>query len=302
MSGFAIAALRAVLVVVMYVPAFALAQEDVVVKRLEIVQPRTFGYQLGDKFERRISFLVHEPYVLDTEALPEPGKLNTWLAIEAPDIRQNAMGSYTRMQLRLIYQVTNVEPGITQVPVPHHDLVFTDGKKQTKVLVPAIRIDLNTVTDPRATDLQADQPPRKLLQRYKLLALYGALLLVALAGLAWRYFGFTLADKQRPFTQTWKRWRRRRRAQDEATTIAALRDIHQAFNDTAGKTVFAETLDTFFTEHRHFDQLRQPINDFFIYSRAVFFAAGDDEQATQYTSAQLVDFLRQCSDAERGLH
>lgn len=282
-------------------PGLALAAEDVVIKGLEIVQPRTFGYQLGDKFERRISFLVHEPYVLDTDALPEPGKLNTWLAIEAPDIRRNAMGSYTRMQLRLIYQVTNVEPGITQVPVPHHDLVFTDGKKQTKVLVPAIRIDLNTVTDPSATDLQADQPPRLLPQRYQHLALYAGVLLIALAGLAWRYFGFTLADKRQPFTQTWKRWRRRRYARDEATTVAALRDIHQAFNDTAGKTVFAETLDAFFAEHKQFDPLRQPINDFFIYSRSVFFAAGMRESATQYTPAELVDFLRRCSDAERGL-
>ncbi len=293
--------MRAVLVVVLCVPTVARAQEDVVVKRLEIVQPRTFGYQLGDKFERRISFLVHEPYVLDTAALPEPGKLNTWLAIEAPDIRSNAMGSYTRMALRLVYQVTNVEQGVTQVPVPHHDLVFTDGKKQTKVLVPAIRIELNTVTDPRATDLQADQPPHKLPQRYKFLALYAGILLIALAGLAWRFFGFTLADKQRPFTQTWRRWRRRRYARDEATTVAALRDIHQAFNDTAGKTVFAETLEPFFTDHPHFAPLRQPINDFFIYSRAVFFAAGDVEPATQYTPAELVDLLRQCSDVERGL-
>jgi len=301
MACCAIAVLRAALVAAVLLPGFAIAADDVVVKQLEIVQPRTFGYQLGDKFERRISFLVHEPYELDTAALPEPGKLNTWLAIEAPDIRHNAMGSYTRMQLRLIYQVTNVEPGITQVPVPHHDLVFTDGEEQTKVLVPAIRIDLNTVTDPRGTDLQPDQAPRVLPQRYGFLVLYAVVLIIALAGLGWRYYGFTLADKNQPFTQTWKRWRRRRGARDEATTIAALRDIHQAFNDTAGRTVFAETLDAFFVEHAHFDPLRQPIYDVFIYSRAVFFAAGDGDPNRQYSPAQLVDFLRACSDAERGL-
>ncbi len=301
MSGLANVARRAALIVLVLLPVVAVAAEDVVVKRLEIVQPRTFGYQLGDKFERRISFLVHEPYVLDTGALPEPGKLNTWLIIEAPHIQQNALGSYTRMQLRLVYQVTNVEPGITQVPVPHHDLVFTNGKKQTKVLVPAIRIDLNTVTDPRASDLQADQLPRLLPQRTEYLALYAAVLLVALAGLAWRYFGFTLADKQQPFTQTWKRWRRRRRARDEATTLAAMRDIHQAFNATAGKTVFAETLDAFFAEHRQFEPLRVPINDFFACSRNVFFAAGNGEQVARQTPAELVEFLRRCSDAERGL-
>lgn len=277
------------------------AAEDIVVKRLEIVQPRTFGYQLGDKFERRISFLVHEPYVLDTDALPEPGKLNTWLAIEAPRIQRNAMGSYTRVQLRLVYQVTNVEPGITRVPVPHHDLVFTDGEQRTKVLVPAIRIDLNTVTDPGATDLQSDQAPPLLPQRYEYLAASAFVLLVALAGLAWRYFGFTLTDKRQPFTQTWKRWRRRRGTHDDAMTLAALRDIHQAFNDTAGRTVFAETLDAFYAEYRHFDPLRQAIDDFFLHSRAVFFAAGDGEPATRYSHAELVDFLRRCSDAERGI-
>lgn len=278
-----------------------IAADDVVVKRLDIRQPRTFGYQLGDKFERRISFLVHEPYVLDTEALPEPGKLNTWLAIEAPDIEQNAMGSYTRMQLRLVYQVTNVETGVSQIPVPHHDLVFTDGAEQVKVLVPAIRIELNTITDPRGTDLQADQAPQPLARRYDLIVLYAGVLLLALAGLGWRYYGLTLSDKKQPFTSAWKRWRRRLGAADEETTVAALRDIHQAFNETAGHTVFAESLDEFVSEHAHFAPLRQPINDYFAHSRAVFFAAGDNAPAAHYSPAELVDFLRACSDAERGL-
>ena len=282
-------------------PAVAFAADDVVVKRLDIRQPRTYGYQIGDKFERLITFLVHEPYVLDTEALPEPGKLNTWLAIEAPDIEQNAMGSYTRMQLRLVYQVTNVETGVAQIPVPHHDLVFTDGTDQVKVLVPAIRIELNTITDPRSTDLQADEPPQALTQRYDLIVLCAAVLLLALAGLGWRYYGVTLSDKKQPFTSAWRRWRRRLGSADEETTVAALRDIHRAFNDTAGRTVFAETLDEFFREHAQFAPLRQAVNDYFNYSRAVFFAAGDNAAVTQYSPAELVEFLRACSDAERGL-
>ena len=295
------AALRGVFLAIVLSPGQAFAADDVVVKRLDIRQPRTFGYQLGDKFERRITFLVHEPYVLDTEALPEAGKLNTWLAIEAPDIRQNAMGSYTRMQLRLIYQVTNVEPGITQVPVPHHDLVFTDGTEQVKVLVPAIRIELNTITDPRSTDLQADQPPQLLVQRYNFIMLYGVVLLLALAGLAWRYYGITLSDRKQPFTQAWKRWRRRPGPRDDEAYRAVLRDIHQAFNETAGRTVFVETLDVFFIEHGHFVPLKQAVSDYFVHTRAVFFAENDGRPAEQYPPGQLLDFLRSCSDAERGI-
>jgi mxaA protein len=294
-------ALRVALFVVALLPGQGFAGDDGVVKHLDIRQPRTFGYQLGDTFERRIQFRVHESYVLDTEALPEAGELNTWLAIEAPEIRQKAIGSDIRMQLRLIYQVTNVEPGITQIPVPHHDLVFTDGTEQVKVLVPAIRIDLNTITDPRSADLQDDEPPQLLTQRYDSMALYAGSLLVALAGIAWRYHGMSLSDKKQPFTHAWKRWRHRRGPRNDEAYIAALRDIHQAFNETAGRTVFAETLDVFFDEHTHFAPLRQSVGDYFIHSRAVFFAENDAGSAEQYSRAQLIDFLRACSDAERGL-
>ena len=298
---FVSATLRAALIGAALLPGQLFAANDGVVTQLEVQQPRTFGYQVGDKFERRIDFIVRDPYALDTEALPEPGKLNTWLAIEAPDIRQKAMSGDTRVQLRLIYQVTNVEPGITQIPVPHHDLVFTDGTEQVKVLVPAIRIDVNTITDPRSSDLQADEPPQLLTQHYGLLALYAGLLFAACAGLAWRYFGMSLSDKKQPFTRAWKHWRSRRGLRSEEAYVAALRDIHQAFNETAGRTVFAETLEVFFAEHAHFAPLRQSVNDYFIHSRAVFFADNDAGSVEPYPPAQLIDFLRACSDAERGL-
>ena len=52
--------------------------DNVAVERIEVSQPRKFGYQLGDLFERQLSLRLRRPYEFVEDSLPQPGRLNRW--------------------------------------------------------------------------------------------------------------------------------------------------------------------------------------------------------------------------------
>ena len=87
----------------------------------------------------------------------------------------------------------------------------------------------------------------------------------------------------------------------DAPRAESLRAVHQAFNQTAGRTVFLESLEDFFTEHPRFVSERAAINAFFSHSRAVFFGDRTAPGQHPFTRAQLLTLCAACRDIERGL-
>ncbi len=269
-------------------------------ERLDIRQPRTFGYQIGDKFERVLTLQLRKPYHLVVEALPAQGKLTRWLVIEAPQLIQEALGAATLYEIRLTYQIVNIHPELQDIAVPHHYLRYTDGHSTGQALIPATRVGVSVLRKASAGEFQPDHPPWPLRFPYVRPILLGCLFLSALLGVASLHWGFPLLAQPRPFTQAYRRLRQVRQGGADSTREALL-IIHQAFNATAGKTVFAETLAEFFEVHRRFAPLRQPITEFFLRSRKVFYGGLAESQAPPYSRAEIAAFVQRCSDLERGL-
>jgi mxaA protein len=80
-----------------------------------------------------------------------------------------------------------------------------------------------------------------------------------------------------------------------------LQSIHRAFNETAGRIVFTESLDEFFNDHDQFAPLQHPIDEYFTHSRRYFFAGITDDQGSRYSRSELIAFVQACRDIERGL-
>lgn len=87
-------------------------------------------------------------------------------------------------------------------------------------------------------------------------------------------------------------------AHAEADGREACRALHAAFNQTAGRTVFAEAIDAFVEQAPRFAALKGDIRTFFVRSEAAFFA--DPAAAHAPPRDWLLAFARACRDVERG--
>lgn len=271
-------------------------------EQLDIRQPRSFGYQIGDKFERFIHLQLRKPYELEISALPTQGRHTMWLALEAPHIEQKNLTASTQYKIILSYQIVNIDPEVRNISVPELYLQYTNGKDAFKLLVPASWVGVSVLHDHQRGYLQADRIPSLLPQAYLRSIVFGSLLVAALAGLIFLHWGLPALTKTHPFVTAYRGLRKlRHRPWDDECYRDALRNIHQAFNDTAGRTVFAERLTEFFNDHNRYAPLKQSINDYFTHSRRYFFESENDDQIFQYSLSELVSFVQECRDIERGL-
>jgi mxaA protein len=284
---------------ILLLAATAAIADDSVVGEFEVVQPRGFGYLLGDHIERTVTMSVRAPYQLDRTALPAPGRIGDWLELAPPRVESERDGSLTRYVIHFVYQLVNIDPAFGEISIPHHELVYGHDDDSGKVLVPAVRVGVAPLRAPGQDELQPARPPPPLDFNPTPLAGYTALTVLACGALAWLRWGLPGGARTRPFAAAARELATLRRHGDDAESHgAALRAVHRAFDATAGHTVFADALDGFFVEHPRFAALRDPITLCFAHSRRYFFAGGARDDLTL---DELVTLVERCRDVERGL-
>lgn len=275
---------------------------DPALEQIDVTPPRGFGYLIGDKFTRVVDLRVRKPFRLQTEALPSRGRVTHWLAIDAPDIDEQALQGSTQYRLEFTYQLINISPAVKDIALPQQVLQFTDGTATEQTFVPPGRVRVGVITDFAQADVRPDRPPANLPKPAARLMAWSALLLAAVAGLASLRWGFSLGQPRRPFALARRRLGRQRgQAWTEATYVAALREVHRAFNSTAGRTVFGESLAVLFEQAPRYAALARDIETFFARSRAWFFSEHGDVPRFEYSGAELAAFVARCADVERGL-
>ena len=279
----------------------ALAAETVV-ERLDIQQPRSFGYQIGDRFERTVTLQLRHPYRLLVDTLPAAGRLTEWLACETPQLAQTNLGGSMRYDIRLIYQIVNISPDLHDIALPHHELRYGDGKETLTLLIPAWRVGVAALHLGTGGQMQGDRVPWSLPLPYFRPILCATVLLLSVLGLGYLHWGLPVPATHQPFTRAyWQARKWRQQGWDDERYRAALLLIHKAFNETAGKTVFADALAAFFDDHLQFASARQPVTDFFLRSRRYFFAGTRPDDGERYSYQDMVAFVQLCSNIERGL-
>ena len=272
-----------------------------VVEQLEVQQPRGFGYLIGDKFKRVVDFRLRKPYRLDATSLPVAGRLTHWLAMETPQVEQQDTNHSTQYRIQIIYQLVNISPDEQDISLPEHRLQYGDGKEILQALVPATRIRVSVISDFGHDDLRPDRAPTVMPPHYTRMGALGVILVGALAGLATLRFGFLFGQGRAPFAQARRALTKyRTQGWDDARYGEALKGVHQAFNATAGKTVFGESLEVFFVGNARYAVLDHKIREFFTRSSAYFYAAGSREQRFAYSPAELFNFVEACCEVERG--
>lgn len=272
---------------------------NIAVERLKITQPREFGYQLGDLFERHLSLRLRRPYQFVEASLPPPGRLNRWIAFHSYDLEASNEGASIAYEITLRYQVANVEKTITDAGVPSHQLKISNGDETLTFLVPPSRTTIAPFGNNPSAELAADKVPELVPLETNKLVILGAVFLTALIGVWWFHWGMYRRKNTAPFHYCYRQLKSFRNQPLSGQDYARiLREIHHAFNQTAGKAVFPESLGEFITKHQSFAPVRAQIDEYFAHSNDYFF--GDSQVETErYSTQQLRDFLQRCCKAER---
>lgn len=273
------------------------------VKRIEIIEPRPFGYVIGDTLTRRIVLEIAGGASLDVERLPKPGRVSSWLEL----VEVTAGGRGAQQEVELVYQIFNSAPEVSTRALPALDLPFRTAAGTAVHPVPKFLFTTGPLTPEYVAardgleEMRPDAPPLPLsTSTVRLrLGLYSFGLAAIALYFVYAYVGLPFLPRSRgPFARALRAVDAAVRARDEQQARrAALQAVHRAFDETARGTVFGEHLDRFFAEHERYAPLRPQVERFFAASQREFFGSG----AAELSLAWLAAFTRDLRDRERGV-
>lgn len=278
---------------------------------VNIYEPRTFGYFIGDMLERDVQVVTSGNTELFTAALPRPGPLTYWLDLVSIDHTEREADGRRIYDIKLKYQIFYSAIEATELDIPAFPLKFKnptsvapdetapndseEAAKKYSASVPALRLTLSPLRNLVLNDLmpektkelsdvlrpnvQAHEIP--VASKEKMLAFSGLALLGCGLLLFWHYAIWPFKKRAgRPFTQA------DRQIRDllpygvgDASYREALLILHRAFDEAAGHRLFAEDASAFTREHPRFEGLAPRLKAFFESSRLYFF--GDDRRTAE---------------------
>lgn len=273
---------------------------------IELYRERDFGFVIGDLVQHTISLSVDKPWVLDRAHLPAPGPVNPWLEIADIQVSEYPAEKTTGYTIQVEYQLYRGVRKTEEFEIPGFPLRVRDGERVVQAMTPASKITAVPLIPPHlANEAITPRPPvppqlLPLETHYRIMGgLVTAIVIIAL--LLFLRPGFAgFRQRSHAFAAACRLLRRPRQAPPESTEFReALQTVHRAFNQTAGKTVFASRLDRFFEENPRFSPCRADTEKFFALSRQVFFGNPADIQLHECDLAWLKNLCRRYRKLER---
>jgi len=244
--------------------------------------PRSFGYTVGDRIERRIDITMASPWSLAQASLPKPGRINAWFELSQISLHSDPQRPGAPAELHLVYQLLNSPTQPTVLLLPRVALRFEGGAEPVEREVAPAEVFaaplLPAAAEKSSLDaLRADRKPEPipvdaLRRRLTIYPLAAALLLLSM--LVARQF----AQRRRagPFVRACRELRRIAHTPADASRAAsAMRVVHRALDETAGHSVFLDNVDSLFAS-AHRAPLRERTRTFLARSREQFFAGTGD--------------------------
>lgn len=237
----------------------------------EIVQPRSFGYVLGDVLEQRINLSgkIASSQLGDFEQLE---RVNNWLERISAEVDTDSDGQYW---LILRYQITNAVEQSTMITLPAVDIMLTDA---SQVNVESWLVAISPlIPEGETAGLPPLHPDRAATVKVsnqaseRLFYLLVTLLLVLLGWLGWWLWRQSRDAVRLPFARAQRELNRLPTDNLDENAEAWLL-LHHAINASAGRSIQARNIDQLFVKQPWLASLQTPIEAFFFASSARFFA------------------------------
>ena len=274
---------------------------------VQIEEPRAFAHFVGDVVERRLTITTPRPLSLATDSIPKAGRLSYAFELREANLTSKALAAGTRYELRLRYQIFVAPIDTETLDLPAFVLQFDGGARPEELRIDFAPVSIAPLTPSGLSvrkglgALRPDVIPPLLDTKPAIwrLAASAAVAALLLAYLGYVYLGLPfLGRRQRPFTRAYRQIRRLGTDAMGENFHLALKEVHGAFNDTAGGTVFKDGVDHFLAAQPRFGPLHSEIKKFFDRSRQEFFA--EDRQSAKEDIRWLRTLCRHCRDIERG--
>lgn len=281
-----------------------------------VADMRRATYVVGDVIERHVTVTAPAGAVLRATGLPRIGRQSVWLTLLSATVRDRG-GEPRRYDIDLRYQLTNAPTEVRSLALPAVHVRFApDGARPSKARLDAVTDEQSVRIAPilpahlalSAALIRPDRAPQPLSSVPGLLGVGLSLVLAGLIGAA--LLGEPLVRRYNgPFSRAYRQVRRAAAqaehvpAERERGYQQALRALHRAFDQTAGRVVFHDGLGAFLDQHGRFADLRDGAERFLRMSRREFFecptASGGDEAEVSHKLRWLVELARECRLRER---
>jgi mxaA protein len=218
---------------------------------LRPIEPRAFGWQIGDLLERDLELNLPPGYRLDVESLPAAGVPGG--AIELRRLEHEGAANAARQWLRLHYQVMSAaaQPRLHELPVvrlrvlgPSADPTVIDLRADALPVLVAPLTPLDAPARQGLGELRPDRPTPRVpttIERRVLIACAGLAGLLLAWLLLWPAVAAWLGRRQLPFAEAERAVRLALRAGDgPPQREAAMRALHHAFNADAGRVLLPQ--------------------------------------------------------------
>ena len=280
------------------------------VRSVYTVEPRSFGYFLGDILERTVEIETDADDEIVPASLPRTGPSNYWLELSAIEHASARHGDRRLHVLKLTYQAFYAPIDPRKQTIPAAEITIRGPSGSGSVTIPPFTFVMSPLREifpekggeTPETFLRPDVAPELRrsggLRTATLAAAASSLLFLVLLArdLAWWPFHRRPA---RPFSRA-AREIGRTLAKDGADGYrAALLALHRAFDAAAGRRVLAADLDDFLTTHPEHGEARTAAERFFSASRAAFFGRSEPDAKTGLPPAELKELAMALARQER---
>jgi mxaA protein len=250
---------------------------------LERIEPRLFGYQLGDVISQQVTLRLAPGVQFDPQSLPRAGKRAGWFMVRGSEVHSDALpDGGTQVSLTLDMQLVNSPTTARTLTVPAVALRFKAAQAISET-IPSLTIDavpldsgevrtgLPDVRAARPAPLIDTRPEQHQLQLLGVAAL--ALSVWLVLTLLWR----VLRPRElSPFAAAQRDLRRLLRAASSGEGArAAMQRLHRAFDQAAGQRLFGAGVPAFCHRMGADSDLEQRTVAFFSTSQSLFFDTGD---------------------------
>lgn len=280
------------------------------VRAVHTLEPRAFGYFLGDIIERTIEIETGPDDEIVTASLPRTGPSNYWLELRSVAQSSERRGDGRLHKIKLTYQAfyAPIDPRKQTIPAAQIAVKGPNGSETTTIppftflMSPLREIFPEKSGETAETFLRPDMavPIRHsggLRTAAFIAAGLSALLLILLArDLAWWPFHKRPA---RPFSRATREIGHALAKGGTEGYRAALLALHRAFDTAAGQRLLAADVDSFLTSHPEYGDTRTAVERFFSASRAAFFGDAQREAETGLPPTELKELAATLARQER---
>lgn len=280
------------------------------VRSVRMIEPRAFGYFLGDTLERTVEIETGPEDEIVPASLPRVGPSNYWLELRGIEQSTARRGDARIHILKLTYQTFYAPIDPRKQTIPAAEIAIRGNAGTESATIPAFALIMSPLreifpeknAEAAETVLRPDFPSgQRRSGGMRTMALITAAISLGLLALLARDLAWWPFHRRpaRPFSRATREIARALAVGGADGYRGALLALHRAFDAAAGRRLLAADVDAFFVTHPEHDDLRATVARFFAASRTVFFGEAQREGQTGLPPSEIKELAANLARQER---